>query len=42
MTWRSKKQNVVAISSAKAEFCVLARGICELVAKDHDGTSTTL
>jgi len=30
-TWRSKKQNVVAISSAKAEFKVMAQGVCELL-----------
>nr|KYP54851.1 Copia protein [Cajanus cajan] len=29
VTWRSKKQNVVAQSSAKAEFQALLRGICE-------------
>ncbi|MCQ7416388.1 Ty1/Copia family ribonuclease HI, partial [Salmonella enterica] len=29
VTWRSKKQNVVAKSSAEAEFRALAHGICE-------------
>lgn len=29
MTWRSKKQQVVARSSAEAEFRALAQGICE-------------
>ena len=29
MTWRSKKQSVVARSSAEAEFRSLAQGICE-------------
>ena len=29
MTWRSKKQLVVARSSAEAEFRALALGICE-------------
>lgn len=31
MTWRSKKQNVVARSSAEAEFRAMALGICELL-----------
>ena len=30
VTWRSKKQNVVARSSAKAEFRAMAQGVCEL------------
>ena len=30
VTWRSKKQNVVARSSAKAEFRAVAHGICEI------------
>ena len=31
MTWRSKKQNVVARSSAEAEFRAMALGVCELL-----------
>ena len=31
VTWRSKKQNVVARSSAKAEFRAMAQGLCELL-----------
>ncbi|KAM1338504.1 hypothetical protein ACFX2H_037133 [Malus domestica] len=31
VTWRSKKQNVVSRSSAKAEFRGMALGICELL-----------
>ncbi|KAJ9675673.1 hypothetical protein PVL29_024542 [Vitis rotundifolia] len=31
VTWLSKKQNVVARSSAKAEFRVVAHGICEIM-----------
>ncbi|GMI89878.1 hypothetical protein HRI_002657100 [Hibiscus trionum] len=31
VTWRSKKQNVVARSSAEAEFRAMALGICELL-----------
>jgi hypothetical protein len=31
VTWRSKKQKVVARSSAEAEFRGLAKGICELL-----------
>ena len=29
VTWRSKKQSVVAHSSAEVEFCAMAQGICE-------------
>nr|KYP66558.1 Copia protein [Cajanus cajan] len=31
MTWKSKKQSVVARSSAEAEFRAMAHGICELL-----------
>ena len=31
MTWRSKKQNVVARSSAEAKVRVMAQGVCELL-----------
>lgn len=31
MTWRSKKQVLVARSSVKAEFRAMARGICEVI-----------
>ena len=31
VTWRSKKQNVVAKSNAKAEFRAVAQGICEVL-----------
>ncbi|XP_024017443.1 uncharacterized protein LOC112090417 [Morus notabilis] len=31
VTWRSKKQNVVARASAEAEFRAMALGICELL-----------
>lgn len=31
VTWRSKKQNVVARSSAESEFRAIAHGICELL-----------
>ena len=30
VTWRSKKQNVVARSSVEAEFRAVAQGICEV------------
>jgi len=31
VTWRSKKQNAVALSSAEAEFRGMAKGLCELL-----------
>ncbi|KAL9413003.1 hypothetical protein AB3S75_041635 [Citrus x aurantiifolia] len=31
ITWRSKKQKVMALSSAKAEFRGMAKGLCELL-----------
>jgi hypothetical protein len=31
VTWRSKKQNVVALSSAESEFRGMAKGLCELL-----------
>ena len=31
MTWRSKKQNIIARSSAEAEFRVMALGFCEAI-----------
>jgi len=31
VTWRSKKQNVIARSSAEAEFRAMALGVCELL-----------
>ena len=31
VTWRSKKQNVVARSSVEEEFRAMAKGICELL-----------
>ena len=31
VTWRSKKQAVVARSSAEAEFRAIAQGVCELL-----------
>ena len=35
MTWRSKKQQVVARSSAEAEFRALAHGVCEGIWLKH-------
>ena len=31
VTWRSKKQNVVALSSAEAEFREMTKELCELL-----------
>lgn len=31
VTWRSKKQKVVALSSAEAEFRAMSKGLCELL-----------
>ena len=31
VTWRSKKQNMVARSSTESEFRVIAQGLCELL-----------
>lgn len=31
VTWRSKKQTVVARSSAEAEYRAISQGICELI-----------
>ena len=31
VTWRSKKKNVVARSSAESEFRAIAQGLCELL-----------
>ena len=31
VTWRSKKQNVIARSSAELEFRAIAQGLCELL-----------
>ena len=31
VTWKSQKQNVVARSSAEAEFWAMAQGVCELL-----------
>ena len=31
ITWKSKKQNVVAQSSAEVEFRAMAQGVCELL-----------
>jgi len=31
VTWRSKKQSVVARSSAEAEYRAMAQGVCEII-----------
>ena len=31
VTWRSKKQKVMALSSAEAEFRGMAKGLCEIL-----------
>ena len=31
VTWRSKRQKVVPLSSVEAEFCRMAKGLCELL-----------
>jgi len=31
VSWRSRKQNIVAKSNAEAEFRVMALGLCELL-----------
>ena len=31
VTWRNKKQTVVALSSAEAEFRGISKGVCELL-----------
>jgi len=31
LSWRSEKQNIVARSGVKAEFCVMAQGVFELL-----------
>ena len=35
VTWRSKKQSVVARSSAEAEYRAIAQGMCELIWLDR-------
>ena len=36
VTWRSKKQNIVARSSAKLEFRSMTHGVCELILAEKD------
>lgn len=31
VTWRSRKQKMVALSSAEVEFCGMAMGLCKLL-----------
>ena len=31
VTWRNKKQNVVALSSVEVEFCGMEKRVCELL-----------
>lgn len=35
MSWRTKKQHVVASLSVKAEIRAMTQGICELMVEDH-------
>jgi len=35
VTWRSKKQSVVARSCAKAKFCAITQGICEVISLER-------
>lgn len=31
ITWKSKKKKVIALSTIEAEFCGMAKGLCELL-----------
>ena len=31
VTWRSKREKVVALSSAEAKYCRITKGLCELL-----------